>query len=62
MFVLPWCRGCKIAAELKKSTPGDGKLRAFAKHLKETGQHREDVKALRKEVHDFASKFFMPGN
>mmetsp|Transcript_9757 Transcript_9757/g.29351 ORF Transcript_9757/g.29351 Transcript_9757/m.29351 type:complete len:498 (+) Transcript_9757:164-1657(+) len=53
-------RGVKIAQRLKKSTPGDGKLRAFAAHLKEQSEDSEIVQ-LKQEVEEFASSFPMPG-
>ena len=53
-------RGIKIAIELKKSTPGDGKLKAFGAHLKEHAND-ENIQQLRREVEEFASAFPMPG-
>lgn len=54
-------RGCKIAVDLKKNTPGDGKLRAFNKYLNEQGGQRSDLKQLKEDVEKFASQFPMPG-
>ncbi len=54
------CRGVKIAQRLKKSTPGDGKLNAFAKHLREQAGDAE-LEQLKQEVEEFAGDFPMPG-
>lgn len=53
-------RGVKLTAELKKSTPGGGKMKDFTTHLM---QQREggELKRLRDEVAEFASAFPMPG-
>lgn len=53
-------RGIKIAIDLKNSTPEDGKLRAFHRHLK-ANKERNDIVELRKEVEAFATEFPMPG-
>lgn len=55
-----WCRGIKIAIDLKNSTPEDGKLRAFHRHLKANAD-RSDIQKLREEVEAFATDFPMPG-
>ena len=54
------CRGIKIAIVLKNSTPDDGKLRAFHRHLKANAD-RSDIIQLREEVEEFATAFPMPG-
>lgn len=54
------CRGIKIAIDLKDSTPEDGKLRAFHRHLKANAE-RSDIIQLREEVEAFATDFPMPG-
>ena len=54
------CRGIKIAIDLKNSTPEDGKLRAFHRHLK-ANAGRDDIQQLKKEVEEFATAFTMPG-
>ncbi len=59
-LVASLCSGVKIAQRLKASTPGDGKLKAFAAHLAEQAGEAE-VAALREEVEAFASDFPMPG-
>ncbi|DBB01947.1 hypothetical protein WJX77_005106 [Trebouxia sp. C0004] len=53
-------RGIKIAIDLKNSTPEDGKLRAFHRHLKANAD-RSDIQKLREEVEAFATDFPMPG-
>ena len=54
------CRGIKISTDLKNSTPEDGKLRAFHRHLK-ANKDRSDITQLREEVEEFATEFPMPG-
>lgn len=54
------CRGIKIAIDLKNSTPEDGKLRAFHRHLKANAE-RSDIVQLREQVEAFATDFPMPG-
>lgn len=54
------CRGIKIAIDLKNSTPDDGKLRAFHRHLK-ANKGRTDIVELKEEVEAFATEFPMPG-
>ena len=54
------CRGIKIAIDLKNSTPDDGKLRAFHRHLK-ANKGRTDIVQLKEEVEAFATEFPMPG-
>lgn len=54
------CRGIKIAIDLKQSTPEDGKLRAFHRHLKANAD-RDDIQQLKREVEEFATDFAMPG-
>ena len=54
------CRGIKIAIDLKNSTPDDGKLRAFHRHLR-ANKERSDIIELREEVEAFAIDFPMPG-
>ena len=54
------CRGIQIAIELKNSTPEDGKLRAFHRHLKANAD-RDDIQQLKREVEEFATAFAMPG-
>lgn len=49
-----------IAQRLKASTPGDGKLKAFAAHLAQQAGDSE-LAALRSEVEAFAGNFPMPG-
>lgn len=53
-------RGVEIAQRLKASSPGDGKLKAFAAHLTQQAGDAE-LTALRSEVEQFASYFPMPG-
>ena len=50
-----------IAKELSDSTPGDGKLRAFVAHLDANKGTHAGIKALAKEVEEFATAFPMPG-
>ena len=52
-------RGVKIAVDLKARTPGDGKLRAFKAFV--TSESFPEIDELRKEVHNFALSFPMPG-
>lgn len=54
------CRGIQIAIDLKNSTPPDGKLRAFHRHLKDNAD-RDDIQQLKREVEEFATDFAMPG-
>jgi len=54
-------RAVKIAQDLKAKTPAPGKMKDFNAYLAAEGRNREDLKALAKEVHDFAGQFPMPG-
>lgn len=59
-FVVMLCRGIKLTAQLKKSTPGAAKMKDFTAYLMEQKDHGE-VKELADEVVHFASSFPMPG-
>lgn len=47
--------------DCKAKTPAPGKLKEFGAYLAAEGAARDDVRALQKEVHDFAASFPMPG-
>ena len=47
--------------DCKAQTPAPGKLKEFQQYLAAEGAGRADVQQLLKEVHEFASRFEMPG-
>ncbi len=54
-------RAVQIALECKAATPEPGKLKEFGAYLREHGEERADVKALKAEVQALAEGFPMPG-
>ena len=54
-------RAVQCALAIKAETPAPGKMKEYNAYLESTGKNRADVVALRREVHDFAAAFPMPG-
>ena len=54
-------RAVEITIELKKTTPGAGKVADFVKHASEVAESHEGIQQLRTDVIAFASSYPMPG-